>query len=183
MEIETQSMEAEMQKILKELKGKRGNKNFNEDNDEIGLLGERLMELLLLSKGFCNIKFNPKGKRVDMAKWDIEAWYEGVRYTFEVKTDARAAETGNLCIEHSKLNKEETQIFLSGISVTTADFFVSIIPDRSEVRIIYTSVLRGVIEREKNNLKTVKMGDGLRTRGYLMKMSKYEKHYRAIHRL
>jgi len=175
-------MEGEIQKILNELKGKRGSNNFGPDNDELGALGERLMELILLSKGFYDIKFNPKGKRSDMAKWDVEASYNGNKYTFEIKTDARAAETGNLCIEHSKFDKEGN-LFFSGVSVTTADFFVSIVPDKKEVRIIYTNVLKEIIERDKKSLTTVKMGDDLRTRGYLMKIKKYEKHYRAIHRL
>lgn len=162
-------------------KEERGQNNYVKDKI-IGDKGENMFERFLLSYGFTDIIKNTEEGIDKLKLWDIEAWLDGKRYTFEVKADARAADTGNLCIEHSRFDLVGNEL-LSGISVTTADFFVSIIPDSNEIRIIYTDTLREVIKRHKNELITVKMGDGLRTRGYLMKINKYEKYYRAIHRI
>ena len=168
-----------IEKVLYELQGERGKKNFKEDVDRIGNLGELLFSIILVKKGFRNIKRNPKGERAEMAKWDIEVWFDDKRYTFEIKTDAKAADTGNLCIEESKKDKQGNH-YPSGISSTTANFFVSIIPDKREVRIAYSNVLKNVIEENKNSLKIYPMGDGARTMGYLMKIKTYEKYYRSI---
>jgi penicillin-binding protein-related factor A (putative recombinase) len=159
----------------------RGQKNFQKD-DVLGRKGEDIFISLIKSLGFTNVDKNKSENKKELSKWDIEGFYGGRRWTFEIKTDARAADTGNLCIEHSRFNFSGIQE-PSGVSVTTADFFVSIIPDLREVRIIYTSKLKEIIEEDKYKLRTVPMGDDLRTRGYLMKIKSYEKHYRAIHRI
>ena len=162
-------------------KAERGQYDYKVDK-VLGDKGENMFINFLKSNGFTDIKKNPQQGIANLKLWDIEAWYDGKRYTYEIKTDARAADTGNLCIEHSRFNLQNEKI-LSGVSVTTADFFVSIIPDLGEIRIIYTSVLKDIIEKEEGNLMSVKMGDGLRSRGYLMRINKYEKHYRAVHRI
>lgn len=160
-------------------KEERGQYDYKVDK-VLGDKGENMFIDFLIKNGFTDIKKNTQQGVANLKLWDIEAWYDGKKYTYEIKTDARAADTGNLCIEHSRFDLEGKTV-LSGISVTTADFFVSIIPDLGEIRIIYTNVLKDIIEKEKENLFSVKMGDGLRSRGYLMKINKYEKHYRAIH--
>jgi len=162
-------------------KNERGSYEFSKDK-VLGDKGEDMFIKFLESKGFKNITKNTQAGLDKLKQWDIEAWMDGKMYSFEIKTDARAADTGNICIEHCRYNLKDEKV-LSGISVTTADFFVSIIPDLGEIRIIYTNVLKEVIEKDKDNLFSVKMGDGLKSRGYLMKVNKYEKHYRAVHRI
>jgi hypothetical protein len=159
----------------------RGQKDFPKDVI-IGDDGEDTLISFLKSYGFTDINKNNSLDRVRLSEWDIEAWHNGKRWTFEVKADAMAADTGNICIEFARINLNGVQV-PSGISVTTADFFVSIIPDFREIRIIYTSELKRVIEKDKHKLRVVPMGDGLRTRGYLMKIKEYEKYYRAIHKI
>ena len=163
------------------IKNERGTYEFSKDK-VLGDKGEDMFIKFLEGKGFTNILKNTQLGLENLKLWDIESWCNGKRFTFEVKTDARAADTGNLCIEHSRTGLDGRTI-PSGVSVTTADFFVSIIPDLREIRIIYTKELVGIIEREKDSLFSVPMGDNGRTQGYLMKIKKYEKYYRAVRKV
>ena len=86
---------------------------------------------------------------------------DGVYY--EIKSDRKAHATNNICIEYECSQKP------SGISVTTADFYIYFIiqPDDSHhVYKIPVSYIKQLVEDKKYS-KDVKGGDGWRAAMYL----------------
>ena len=72
---------------------------------------------------------------------------QGVKY--EVKTDIRAGETGNICLEYANYKGEP-----SGLSLTTADFYFFIFDNKYIM--VDVDVLRTILKDEIKHIKDIK---------------------------
>jgi hypothetical protein len=109
-------------------------------------------------------------------KFDFMVDKDGVRRTYEVKTDeyCRAGyDNGNLFVEIECRGKA------SGIVVTQADWFVFYLPHRKQIWYIESDRLRELIA-VNDFRKTENSGDkNSRTIGYLIPRRKFKNHFKV----
>lgn len=148
---------------------KSGQYNFKKDIST-GVQGEQFIKELLESKGFKYLSSCQDNSH------DLKMSYGDKEYTYEIKTDVYPRDTGNLVIEFESRGKP------SGISVTTADFFVTFFPNLGEVWNIRTEDLRKFIE-EKKPFSFNNSGDaGSNTKLYRLKKMEVRELFR-VHKL
>lgn len=133
-----------------------GNYNFNKDL-ALGESGEDDIIKYLEGLGFTFVGRNHDNK------YDLVMEYEGKQFTYEIKTDVYARDTGNIAIEVECRGK------LSGLSVTTADFFVTYFPRFGEIWNIRTRSLRDLIKNGNFYLSENSGDANSNTKLYLMK--------------
>ena len=95
--------------------------------------------------------------------YDIKVTHEGCDLFFEVKCDRISHRTGNMVIEHKCSGKP------SGISTTTADYWVYFPIGLPYCLLIPVKVIREKIEQKKY-LCNRRGGDGFRSEMYLFSM-------------
>lgn len=94
-------------------------------------------------------------------EWDICLKKANQITKYEIKTDRRARDTGNLCIEFECNGRP------SGISTTNSDYYgYFVVGKKDDCYIIPTKVIRE--ECAKPFVRTVVCGDGYRVRAYLL---------------
>lgn len=156
------------------------NYNFNKDI-EIGEDGEYVVRLDLESLGGIFISDN-KNNSHDLVISVPEKSGNGFKnVTYEIKTDVFCrphSDTGNIFIEYESRGKD------SGITVTTAEWFVTYFKYFNEIWYIKSDKLRELIS--ENNFKThTDSGDlGSNTKGYLIPRYQFKKYFkvRFIHK-
>jgi len=115
----------------------KGEYNFNKDLIS-GENGEKFIGKFIRDRGMV---FDHK--RYDN-KYDLAFSFNQRVYTYEIKTDIYPRDTGNIVVEFECRGKP------SGISVTTADYFVNFFPHLGEIWNIKTKSLLNIIQ--ENNL-------------------------------
>lgn len=101
-------------------------------------------------------------------EYDIIISKNGITTKIEVKTDRLAYKTGNIVIEYEYNNKP------SGIETTTADFWIYFVinPNKEECYKFPIEELKNIVK----NCKTVRGGDGYKSKLYIIKKSKLKKY-------
>ncbi len=151
------------------------NYNFNKDI-EIGEDGEYVVRLDLESLGAIFVSDN-KNNSHDLIMSTPEKTGDGVKnVSYEIKTDVFCRphlDTGNIFIEYESRGKD------SGITVTTAEWFVTYFKHFNEIWYIKSNKLRELIS--ENNFKThTDSGDlGSNTKGYLIPRYQFKKHFKV----
>ena len=107
--------------------------------------------------------------------YDLKMSYKGKEYTYEIKTDTYARDTGNMAIEFESRGKA------SGISVTQADYFTYFFPKLGEIWNIKVSDLRQLILDTKP-YETIGGDKGSNTKMYLIRKREVKEHFR-LHRV
>lgn len=147
----------------------KGEYNFRKDLAK-GIEGEEAIIRYMQNLGFTFVD------KCDDNRYDFSMLYNGVVYTYELKTDmycSRDSDTGNIVIEVESRGRQ------SGISVTQADFFVTYFPHLGEIWNIKTSELRDIIRNNNLPLKEGKGDPGSNTKFYLIKKEKYKQNFRV----
>lgn len=146
------------------------NLNFNQDL-KLGNEGEKIIIEFLINKGSKLIDTNNDNK------YDIRMVKNDKITSYEVKTDVFCAplfDSGNLFVEFESRKKP------SGISVTTADWFVTYFKYLNEAWFIKTTKLKKIIQNDK--LPVFKnAGDlGSETHGYLLNRKEYKNQFHVF---
>ena len=128
--------------------------NFEEDKN-FGEEAQRRFAKTLVSKGFI-IDFMAEG---DFPDWDIKLTNGK---TFEIKTDRRALDTGNLFIETSYKGE------YSGLAKTKADYFVIIVGNFALVAKT-EDVMRFLLSHPLISKPIYGVGDDGNSTGFLIK--------------
>lgn len=92
-----------------------------------------------------------------------------IKTKWEVKADRRAKQTGNIAIEFESNGKP------SGITTTTADFWIYFIHGENTYYLIPTSVLRRKVKQNRW-WRIIQVNDEMRNRVYLFERSQFEKY-------
>jgi hypothetical protein len=143
---------------------KSGEYNFKKDLEK-GVIGEEFISNFLRGLGYKLIS------TCNNNKFDLLMEYKRAPYTYEIKTDTYPINTGNIAIEVESRGRP------SGLSVTTADYFVTYFPNLGEIWNIKTSELRELIKNNDIFLKTG--GDiGSETKFYLVNKSKFKNSFK-----
>lgn len=151
------------------MKMTEGEYNFTKDLPK-GEFGEEVMIKFMESLGFKLIS------RCKDKKYDFKMNYEGFEYDYEIKTDMYCKpnnDTGNLVVEIKSWGKP------SGISVTTADYFVTYYPHLGEIWNIKTEDLRKLISENDIKLKEGKGDKGSGTAFHVVNRVIYRKHFKV----
>ena len=90
-----------------------------------------------LFTGYDAIINAPAGK---FSQWDFAVKWNNLTIYFEVKRDKYTMKTGNFCIEF------ESNDIPSGISITTADYYIYIVEGEEAIYCIPTSVIKQMID-------------------------------------
>ena len=98
--------------------------------------------------------------------WDVEIKYNTETITFEVKSDRKAVQSGNMVIEFECNNAP------SGITSTEADYWVYFLDGTNQYYLIPTVEIRQAIENQQYK-RIVKGGDGNRARMYLFPLTAF----------
>lgn len=110
-------------------------------------------------------------------EWDIKIWNDKTKeddfITFEVKCDRKTKYTCNIAIEFECSGKG------SGITTTTADFWVYFPVDVPFYYFIPTDVIRKMIEEKKYH-NTVRGGDNYNSRMYLFRQYDFDEYKEHI---
>lgn len=85
--------------------------------------------------------------------------------TAEVKYDKLSSKTGNVAIEFKRKNKKSEEFEATGISVTTANYWIHIV-DEFDVYIIDREIL--LMQIQSNRYPQVFGGDDMRTKMHLI---------------
>ncbi len=97
-----------------------------------------------LFNGYDELINAPDGK---FSEWDFCLRYGDDKKFYEVKRDTYTSKTGNICIEF------ESNSIPSGISVTTADYYIYIVEGEPVVYIIPVEDIKLMIAKEKYHRK------------------------------
>lgn len=108
-------------------------------------------------------KNTDKNLRLD---FDVVAQYNGQVLTFEVKNDAMASKTGNMCIEYHNTKKDAA----SGLYATKANWWVHKLDDT--LWIIKVSDLLSFTATEKPD-KTIKSGGDKNANLFIYKIDRF----------
>lgn len=98
----------------------------------VGNIAEKLVIETLNTYGYDAKKNEDKAKKYD---YDVLATINGKEVSFEVKFDVMAARTGNIAIEYWNSKKNQP----SGIMVTKADYWVHVIEDEEQTKLVYVT--------------------------------------------
>jgi len=142
---------------------KKGQYNFKKDLIT-GEVGENEVRYFFENLGFVFI-----GKCRNN-EFDLIMEFNRRPCTIEVKTDSYR-DTGNIAIEIESRGK------LSGLSVTTADYFVTIFRCTNELWIIKTKELKELISNNNFFLKENGGDKGSNTKFYLIPKSKFKNNF------
>lgn len=144
---------------------KKGQYNFKKDLIT-GEEGEEEVRCFLEKNGY---KFIGNCKN---NKFDLLMEFNRTPVTFEIKTDS-FRDTGNIAIEIESRGK------LSGISITEADYFVTLFKFNNELWSIKTEDLKKLISENDFYLKESGGDKGSNTKFYLIKKSKFRKYFQV----
>jgi hypothetical protein len=86
----------------------------------------------------------PDGK---FSFWDFYVRYKDKKKYYEVKKDSYTTRTGNMCIEFESNGKA------SGISITTADYYIYLVEGEEVYYMIPVETIRSMIEDGKYHKK------------------------------
>lgn len=130
---------------------------------KIGDIAEQELIDYLNSIGMQAEKNTDKNLRLD---FDVVARYNGQVLTFEVKNDAMASKTGNMCIEYHNSKKDAA----SGLYATKADWWVHKLEDT--LWIIKVADLLSFTANEKPD-KTIKSGGDKNANLFIYKIDRF----------
>jgi hypothetical protein len=77
------------------------------------------------------------------SEWDFGVRWSQLTKYFEVKRDTYTTKTGNMCIEFESNN------IPSGISLTTAEYYIYLVEGEDSVYVIPTNVIKKMIDDKK----------------------------------
>lgn len=147
---------------------KKGQYNFKTDLIT-GEEGEDKVKSFLENNGY---RFIGKCKN---NKFDLLMEFNRSPVTFEIKTDSYR-DTGNMAIEIESRGKS------SGVSVTEADYFITLFKFNNELWHIRTEDLKKMISENNFFLKEGAGDKGSNTKFYLINKSKFRKYFQ-VHQL
>lgn len=101
------------------------------------------------------------------SEWDLVLTIDHEKTYLEVKRDKYLDRTGNICIEYASNGKD------SGISVTTADFYLYMNDAMDRVWMIETDYIRQLIADKKYH-RDIKCGFNWLSRAYLFSIDLFE---------
>ena len=130
---------------------------------KIGDIAEQELIDYLNQIGMQAEKNTDKNLRLD---FDVVARYNGQILTFEVKNDAMASKTGNMCIEYHNTKKDTA----SGLHATKADWWVHKL--ENTLWIIRVSELKVFTLNEKPD-KHIKSGGDKNANLFIYKMERF----------
>ncbi len=81
------------------------------------------------------------------SEWDFYVRYGDKKIYYEVKRDTYTSKTGNICIEFESNGKA------SGISLTTADYYIYIVDGEDTMYVIPVEDIKLLISKEKYHKK------------------------------
>jgi len=98
--------------------------------------------------------------------WDVQITHDSDTITFEVKSDRKAQQSGNMVIEFECNNKP------SGITSTEADYWVYFVDGTTDYYLIPTAEIREAIVKQQYK-RIVRGGDGWRAKMYLFPLTTF----------
>lgn len=110
----------------------------------------------------------------DVSEWDIKL---DNGECFECKADRYTLKTGNICIEYATIDKDTRDIYNSGLSVSTSDYWIYWGVDEkneenNKVWKIPTEQLREIVYSKPR--KSRNLGNGWRSICYLIPSEEFE---------
>lgn len=165
-------------------------KDFKEDFS-VGKIGEFMAKQYLEQKG---LKFIRESEdKSELKKWDLEYEHKNKLYRYEVKNDVYiipsrklevqslgttinvpGRDTGNIFIEYHSRNVP------SGISTTTADYWMNFFFHLNELWIIDVNKLKHLIENN-DYVTSEESGDfNSHTKGYLIPRNQYRENFKVV---
>jgi hypothetical protein len=110
-----------------------------------------------------------KGK---FSGYDLEIERNGFQFTIEFKHDLKCEDTGNVAIELFKTVNNNIQV--SGLSATTADYYVYKLGRSDDLYAIKTEILRDYLRDNERRLRHVTGGDGGRVHLVLVPVADFK---------
>ena len=148
----------------------QGQKNFKIDLKESNRVVEEIVNPILENRGVKLIRYSDSKDKIERKQFDGIYTIGEHTFTMEHKTDYRAAETGNIFLEHHDRGKE------SGITTTTADYITYLVMEK--LYVIKTSKFKKILHLAFKD--DVKGGDGYQARGYLFKWDKIKEYWKCM---
>jgi len=108
--------------------------------------------------------------------YDLKMSYKGQEYTYEIKTDTYARDTGNMVIEFECRGKA------SGINATQADYFTYFFPHLGEIWNIRCDRLRWLINETRPHIFENAGDQGSGTKLYRLKKNEVRDYFK-VHKL